>query len=97
MPKKSSKQSKAKTKKVEFRLFAPEAQSVSLAGDFNGWNVNETPMGKDDKGNWKVAISLPLGKYEYRFWVDGIWHDDTHAQERVENPFGSHNCVRIIS
>ena len=97
MPKKPSKQSKAKAKKVEFRLFAPEAQSVSLAGDFNGWNVNETPMEKDDKGNWKVGISLPSGRYEYRFWVDGTWRDDTHAQGRVENPFGSHNCVRIIS
>jgi len=54
-------------------------------------------MEKDDKGNWKVGISLPLGRYKYRFWVDGIWHDDPHAQERVENPFGSHNCVRIVS
>lgn len=97
MPNIFSKQSKAKTKKAEFRLFAPEAQSVSLAGDFNDWNVNKTPMKKDDKGNWKVGISLPLGRYEYRFWVDGIWRDDTNAQERVENPVGSHNCVRMIS
>jgi 1,4-alpha-glucan branching enzyme len=97
MAKTSSKQPKAKTKKVEFELFAPKARNVSLAGDFNGWNVNETPMEKDNKGNWKVGIPLPLGRYEYRFWVDGIWHDDTHAQERVENPFGSHNCVRIVS
>jgi len=49
MPKKSSKQSKAKTKKVEFRLFTPEAQRVSRAGDFNGRNVNETPMEKESR------------------------------------------------
>jgi hypothetical protein len=53
-------------------------------------------MRKDKKGSWKISISLPIGRYEYRFWVDGMWADDPNAQERVENPFGSLNCVRIV-
>jgi hypothetical protein len=49
------------------------------------------------KGTWEASFTLPPGRYEYRFWVDEVWYDDPNAQERVENPFGSQNCVRIIS
>lgn len=87
---------KPKTKRVRFSLHGPEAQGVSLAGDFNCWDVNETRMKKDDKGNWKVSVDLPPGRHEYRFWVDGAWQDDPNAQEMVGNPYGCHNCVRIV-
>ena len=53
-------------------------------------------MKKDKKGIWKVSVPLEPGRYEYRFWVDGDWADDPNAQERVENPFGSQNCVRTV-
>ena len=97
MKKTLSKKSKSKTKKIEFTLYAPEAQRVTLAGDFNDWDVNALPMKKDGKGTWGASVALPPGRYEYRFWVDGVWHDDPNAHERVENPFGSQNCVRIMS
>jgi 1,4-alpha-glucan branching enzyme len=97
MPKKSSKQSKPKAKKVPFDLFSPEAQKVSLAAGFNGWDVTSLPMKGDAKGNWKINVDLQPGKYEYRFWVDGRWQDDPNAQERVNNPFGTQNCVRIVA
>ncbi len=31
-------------KRVNFRLSAPEAQNVLLAGDFNGWDVHCHPL-----------------------------------------------------
>ena len=97
MKKTLRKKSKSKTKKIEFTLYAPEAQRVTLAGDFNDWDVNALPMKKDSKGTWGASVALPPGRVEYRFWVDGVWHDDPNAHERVENPFGSQNCVRIMS
>jgi hypothetical protein len=54
-------------------------------------------MKKAKKGTWETSFALPLGRYEYRFWVDGVWYDDPNATERVENPFGSQNSVRIMS
>ena len=86
-----------KTKKVQFNLFAPEAKRVFLAGDFNNWDVDSLQMKKASKGTWETSFTLTPGRHEYRFWVDGVWYDDPNAQERVQNPFGSQNCVRSIS
>ena len=96
MKKKSSEKAKPKTKKVRFNLYAPEAERVFLAGDFNNWDADNLPMKKDKKGTWEGSLALTPGRYEDRFWVDGVWHDDPNATERVENSFGSQNCVRII-
>ena len=97
MKKKPCGEAKPKAKKVQFNLFAPEAERVCLAGEFNNWCVDSLPMKRDKKGTWEASFALTSGRYEYRFWVDGGWQDDPNAQERVENPFGSQNCVRFIS
>ena len=94
---KSTRSTKTKTKRVLFRLFAPEAKKISLAGDFNGWDVNSLLMEKDKKGNSKISANLDPGRHEYRFYADGIWQDDPKAEERLVNPFGSQNCVRVIT
>jgi 1,4-alpha-glucan branching enzyme len=97
MKKKLLGETKPKTKKVQFNLFAPDAKRVFLAGDFNNWDVDNLPMKKANKGTWETSFALPTGRHEYRFCVDGVWYDDPNAHERVENPYGSQNCVRLIS
>lgn len=97
MKKKLSKEAKPKTNKVQFNLYAPEAEKVCLAGNFNNWGVDHLLMKKDKKGTWMASLALPPGRYEYRFRVDGVWQDDPNAPERVGNPFGSQNCLRIVS
>ena len=97
MKMKLSKETKPKTNKVQFNLYAPEAERVHLAGDFNNWDADHLLMKRDKKGTWKASFPLPPGRYEYRFRVDGVWHDDPNTPERVGNPFGSQNCLRIVS
>jgi 1,4-alpha-glucan branching enzyme len=80
-----------------FELDAPAASNVLLAGDFTGWQTEPIQLKKDRKGRWKATISLPPGKYEYRFMADGAWVDDPVAEARVSNPYGSHNCVREVA
>ena len=94
---KSPKNPSPKTKRVRFDLHAPQAQEVSLAGEFNGWDVNSLPMKKDKRGTWKVGIALSPGRYEYRFFVDGTWQDDPKAHEKVDNPFGTQNRVKNVT
>ena len=97
MAKKPTKSTKPKVKQVRFHLFAPESRSVSLAGDFNGWDIRNLPMQKDKEGNWKISVNLDPGRHEYRFYADGVWQDDPKADERVANPFGSQNSVRQVA
>jgi 1,4-alpha-glucan branching enzyme len=97
MPRRSSKKTSTKNKKVLFFISAPGAESVSLAGNFNDWNPNSLPMKRDEKGNWKVTVDLASGRYEYRFLVDGVWYDERNPQERVDNPFGTQNSVRTVN
>ncbi len=53
----------------EFRLDRPEAKSVGLAGEFNGWKSQ--PMARRDDGIWTLTVPLPPGLYGYKFLVNG--------------------------
>jgi 1,4-alpha-glucan branching enzyme len=82
--------------KVVFTYHAPEAQSVSLAGDFTAWTEKPVNLKKLKSGTWKATLPLETGRYEYRYVVDGLWCDDPECQMRVPNPHGSDNCVRDV-
>ena len=79
-----------------FSFEAPQAQSVSLVGDFNDWNPQTTPMRKTKEGVWKTSFSLASGTYQYQFYVDGSWQTDSSAKERISNPFGGENALLKI-
>jgi 1,4-alpha-glucan branching enzyme len=80
----------------EFRIYAPGAKRVNLAGTFNSWNNKALSAKRDSKGNWMVKVSLRPGRYEYKFVVDGSWINDPHCTSFAQNPFGSQNCVLEI-
>jgi 1,4-alpha-glucan branching enzyme len=81
--------------KVEFKLKVPGARVVSVAGTFNNWNPQLTPLlpGGDE---WSAVVALPRGLYEYRFVVDGQWVADPAAIESIPNPFGGHNSLLTV-
>jgi 1,4-alpha-glucan branching enzyme len=84
-------------KPVDFVLNLPDARSACVAGSFNGWDLNRTPLHKEPNGGWKATVWLPPGRYEYRFVVDGAqWCSDPGARESVPNEFGSTNSVVFV-
>jgi 1,4-alpha-glucan branching enzyme len=87
---------KERTRRVNFSLLAPQAESLSVAGDFNNWNTISHPLKKDKKGVWKISLDLIPGIYQYRFFVDGEWQSDPNCDDCVENPFGTLNCVKKV-
>ena len=87
---------KEKTEKVNFSFPAPQAKRVSLVGDFNDWDPTSHPMKKDKKGVWKISLNLYPGTYQYNFFADGAWLNDPHCTDRVQNPFGTFNCVKKV-
>jgi 1,4-alpha-glucan branching enzyme len=77
---------------VEFILETASARRVLLAGDFNGWGVNDLPLREESPGRWRTRVALPPGTHQYRFIVDGQWVDDPRAGRTTPNSFGSCNC-----
>ena len=70
-------------KGVHFAVWAPNAQSVSVIGEFNGWT--ETPMNRVHDGNFWECTMNNVGSdlmYKYRIYrQDGSFvdHADPYA------------------
>ncbi len=79
---------------VMFIVHAPGAQRVQLAGDFNNWRPDATPMLRNGKGDdFRALLPLAPGRYCYRVVVDGRWMSDPHNHSIETNPFGEPNSV----
>jgi 1,4-alpha-glucan branching enzyme len=79
---------------VHFALYAPSAKSVSVAGSFNRWDPRANPLtGPDENGVWITVVSLPPGRYEYLFLMNGEeWLPDPSAPP-VDDGMGGKNSV----
>jgi chromosome partitioning protein len=79
---------------IVFVTLYPRAESVQVAGDFNNWQPENTPMKKlTDNGVWQAEMKLPVGRYRYRLVVDGQWQKDPYNEATELNPFGELNSV----
>jgi len=79
---------------VAFVTLYPRADSVQLAGDFNNWQPEKTPMQNVGNGGvWQTKLNLPAGKYHYRLVVDGQWQQDPYNELTELNPFGEFNSL----
>jgi len=83
----------ANTVRYQFTFKAPEAKEVCLAGNFNHWQVCETPLQRVGEDLWSVSVELPKGRYEYMFVVDGRWVPDPTARGYIQDGFGNRNAV----
>jgi 1,4-alpha-glucan branching enzyme len=84
-------------KKVEVQLVNPGAKAVAVAGSFNGWNPDRSPLTRTTDGKWVGDLTGIKGRHEYLFVVDGQWVLDPNAKESVQNPFGGRNSVLVVS
>lgn len=75
---------------VQFRLEAPQAQSVELAGSFTDW-APDYEMTESAPGVWTAMVPLDPGVHDYTFVVDGErWIPDPYAPT-VDDDFGGKN------
>jgi 1,4-alpha-glucan branching enzyme len=82
---------------VNLEIYEPAAIDVCVAGSFNNWEPQATPLVPLGNGRWCKELTLPEGRYEYRFVVDGAWVNDPKAEETAPNPFGSVNSILTIN
>jgi chromosome partitioning protein len=83
---------------VIFAAHFDRAKSVLLAGDFNNWTPQATPLANGTRpGDWRTALPLPPGRYKYRLVVDGKWITDPHNRYVEANQFGELDNVIEVS
>lgn len=80
-------------KPVHLHFFREGTRSVFIAGNFNNWEPRRIALQSNGAGHWEIDLLLPPGEYEYRFVVDGKWHDDPLASRVVPNSYGGVNAV----
>lgn len=54
---------------VSFRVWAPHAEAVAVAGSFNGFSDDATPLAREADGSWSADVAGAAAGDEYRFVV----------------------------
>jgi serine protease AprX len=75
------------------------AESVSVAGDFNGWDRLATPLERNGSGLWSTRINVPhSGRFEYKFIVNGNrWIEDPSNGMKAPDNYGGLNSVVVLT
>jgi 1,4-alpha-glucan branching enzyme len=82
---------------MNFICLAPQAQAVSLVGDFNEWNPAAHPMKRMPDRAWFVTVELNHGHHRYAFLVDGTLTLDPRAQGITHNDKGERVSLVPVS
>lgn len=74
-----------------FSVWAPNAQNVSLVGEFNEWQAEGIPLTKDQAGVWSVFTTIPKEGQMYKYNVTQangrqIFKIDPFAQRFEKRP-----------
>lgn len=88
---------KALARRIAIEVHLEGVHGVSITGDFNRWARSGVPLSTDGNGTWRTALDLAPGEYQYRLLVDGQWRDNPEASKRVPNPYGSENCILVVT
>jgi len=87
--------------KVTFRLpreAAPGANTVSIVGEFNNWDMTEHAMKKLKNGDFTATVELPCNKeFRFRYLIDSCrWENDWFADKYLPNEYGSDDSVVAV-
>ncbi len=74
-----------KEKLIEFAIYRPETENMSLVGSFNDWNPEHDIMTKGTDGVFRLRKRLPPGEFYYKMVADGKWILDTFNPDTVHH------------
>ena len=82
---------------LQLMVIAPSARTVAVTGSFNRWDATSDLLsGPDRSDRWTISLSLPPGRYEYLFVINGTeWTPDPLAPS-VDDGFGGLNSVLLV-
>lgn len=72
-----------------FRVWAPFADGVAVAGTFNGWSADADPLARESFGYWSVDVRDAKYRDEYKFVIrrgpEILWRVDPYARETTNS------------
>lgn len=83
---------------TRFVFIAPGARSISVTGDFRGWDPAGIPLSDvQGAGVWTIDIPLAPGMHRYQFIVNGgEWVADPNALLWEDDGFGRRNSIIVV-
>ncbi len=78
-----------------FRVWAPFASGISVAGEFNAWNATANPLASEGNGYWSADVDGVKIGMQYKFVIHRgqqpvLWRRNPYASEMDA---ASGNCV----
>lgn len=74
---------------VTFRVWAPNADSVAVAGSFNGWSQTAHPLTAEGNGYWSRDIAFVNPGLQYKYVIKKgtttAWKNDARARRLVNS------------
>lgn len=87
---------------VTFRVWAPFAASVAVAGDFNSWSQSAHPLYPETGGYWSVDVGAATVGSQYKFVLTHagaaapLWRVDPYARS-ITRTADALNCLVAAS
>jgi len=72
---------------VTFRVWAPFASGVAVAGTFNAWSPDATRLASEGQGYWSADVAGAAARDQYKFVITNprlpapLWKNDPYARE----------------
>lgn len=73
---------------VTFRVWAPFATALRVAGTFNNWSTTSSPLAPEGNGNWSADITGAADGQQYKFVVvngSTFWKNDPRARALTDS------------
>ncbi len=75
-----------------FRVWAPNASAVRVAGSFNAWSPTAHPLTSEGDGYWSTDVNYVYAGAQYKFVISTpsatVWKNDARARQ-LTNSVGS--------
>jgi len=74
---------------IAFRVWAPFASEVSVAGEFNHWSTTTNPFASENNGYWSAEVPGANIGQQYKFVIrngdNQLWRKNPYASEVVNS------------
>jgi hypothetical protein len=79
-----------------FRYDGPPGESVTVAGDFNGWDPFMYELEEKTPGHYSLILPLPAGTYYYVFFYRGQRLLDPNNTNRIYTKEGKAASIAVL-